>query len=181
MREQKRRRRREEWGQIGHVLSLPEEWWGEDHDDAASVESESESGSDDEESDDEEVPTPYTPTQNHESILVFSLSNLPQLLDSLIANVTPVLKPLSKRTAPANGLYYLARFAAVWCDHDWVEEVIVGAVDKIEETVHVSDIGSWRSALANFLHRPNQRTSPTFRSGYLTRRPSYTFYDVTTK
>ncbi|KAG9051555.1 hypothetical protein FS837_004065 [Tulasnella sp. UAMH 9824] len=157
MREQKGRRRREEWGQIGHVLSLPDEWWGEDHDDAASVESESESGSDDEESDDEEVPTPYTPTHNHESILVFSLSNLPQLLDSLIANVTPVLKPLSKRTAPANGLYYLARFAAVWCDHDWVEEVIVGAVDKIEETVHakpedLAHLSFWLFNTTTFLH-----------------------------
>ncbi|KAG8931066.1 hypothetical protein FRC01_001883 [Tulasnella sp. 417] len=159
MREQKGRRRRAEWGQIGHVLSLPEEWWGKDHDDAASIESESESDSDEEESDDEEEeePAPYTPTHNYDSILVFSLSNLPQLLDSLVSNVTPVLKPLSKRTAPANGLYYLARFAAVWCDNDWVEEVIVGAVDKIEETVHakpedLAHLSFWLFNTTTFLH-----------------------------
>lgn len=181
MREQKRRRRRAEWGQIGHALNLPEEWWGEDHDDAVSIESESESDDDDEGSDDEEDPTPYTPIHNHDSILVFSLSNLPQLLDSLIGTATPVLKPLSKRTAPANGLYYLARFAAVWCDSDWVEEVVVGAVDKIEETVHVSDLGSLGAALANALSSRNQRTSHTLPSGYSTRRLSYTFCDATTK
>lgn len=157
MREQKMRRRRQEWGQIGHVLSLPEEWWGEDHDDTASIESESESDSDEEKSDEEEEPTPYTPTHDHDSILVFSLSNLPQLLDSLISNVTPILKPLSKRTAPANGLYYLARFAAVWCDNDWVEEVVIGAVDKIEETVHakpedLAHLAFWLFNTTTFLH-----------------------------
>ncbi|KAG8954438.1 hypothetical protein FRC04_011765 [Tulasnella sp. 424] len=157
MREQKRRRRRAEWGQIGHALNLPEEWWGEDHDDAVSIESESESDDDDEGSDDEEEPTPYTPIHNHDSILVFSLSNLPQLLDSLIGTATPVLKPLSKRTAPANGLYYLARFAAVWCDSDWVEEVVVGAVDKIEETVHskpedLAHLAFWLFNTTTFLH-----------------------------
>ncbi|KAG8984303.1 hypothetical protein FRB90_005414 [Tulasnella sp. 427] len=159
MREQKRRRRREEWGQIGQVLSLQDEWWGEDHDDAVSVESESESGSDEEKSsdNDEEEPTPYTPTHEYDSIIVFSLSNLPQLLDSLILSATPVLKPLSKRAAPANGLYYLARFAAVWCDSDWVEEVVFGAVDKIEETVHakpedLAHLAFWLFNTTTFLH-----------------------------
>lgn len=137
MRKQKTRRRQEEWGQIGRTLELLDDWWAEDQNAPNPFDDAATSDSEDSDSDDED-PTPYTPPHDYDSMLVFSLSNLPQLLDSLVVNVRPVVRPMARRAAPANGLYYLARFACVWCDHTWFEEVIVGSVDKIEETVHVS-------------------------------------------
>lgn len=66
-------------------------------------------------------------------MLVFSPDLLPQIFDSLITNY-----PLTfKDPTPANTLYMLARFACLTCDHTWLEDLIIGATDSIEETFFV--------------------------------------------
>ena len=66
-------------------------------------------------------------------MLVFSPPLLPQIFDSLISNFSPKLKDAT----PANTLYMLARFACLTCDHIWLDELIIGAADAIEETFFV--------------------------------------------
>src|SRR5882762_9893051 len=67
------------------------------------------------------------------SMLVFSPHALPQIFDSLISNFQPSLR----NSQPANTLYMLARFACLACDHTWLEDLIIGAADAIEETFFV--------------------------------------------
>src|SRR5882757_11589342 len=76
---------------------------------------------------------PQTPIPDYGSMLVFSPPLLPQIFDSLISNFSPKLK----NATPANTLYMLARFACLTCDHIWLEELIIGATDAIEETFFV--------------------------------------------
>jgi len=66
-------------------------------------------------------------------MLVFSPAALPQIFDSLIVNYHPSFRDAT----PANTLYMLARFAALTCDHNWLEDLIIGAADAIEETFFV--------------------------------------------
>jgi hypothetical protein len=66
-------------------------------------------------------------------MLVFSPPQLTQIFDSLITNY----KPKFRDATPANTLYMLARFAALTCDHTWLEDLIIGATDAIEETFFV--------------------------------------------
>ena len=80
----------------------------------------------------DQAPTPY------HTLLVFSLPNLPSLLDTLISSYPPNAHPRSWRSAPANAIYLFARFALYRCDEDWLEELIVGVVDRIEKSVYVS-------------------------------------------
>ncbi|WVW86391.1 hypothetical protein I302_108437 [Kwoniella bestiolae CBS 10118] len=70
------------------------------------------------------------------NMLVFSLSHLPMIFEILITDYTPVCQPLQKRTLPANALYLYARFAQYKCDEGWLEELIEGIVETIEEGVH---------------------------------------------
>ena len=37
----------------------------------------------------------------------------------------------------AQALYMHCRFACIACDHNWLEDLIVGAMDRIEEVVMV--------------------------------------------
>ena len=67
-------------------------------------------------------------------MLVFSPVSLPQIFASLITN----FKPSLRNSQPANTLYMLARFACLTCDHIWLEDLIIGATDAIEETFFVS-------------------------------------------
>lgn len=143
---QKAKRRDDEWGLIGKALDLQDRWWGEDNNEGSDIaDSEVDSDSEEESSDSEEdeVPVPYTPPRQYNSMLVFALPNLPSLLETLIEQARPVIRPLSSRAAPANGLYYLTRFACVCCDPTWVEEVIVSALDKIQDVVRVSHSRCW--------------------------------------
>ncbi|KAF8168194.1 DIL domain-containing protein [Crassisporium funariophilum] len=131
--EQKRRlfeqRMKRKWKQkeiredVGKVLEVSPEWWGKNSDSSESDPDED----DEEEMADEQV---YTPHPDYASMLVFSPPLLPEIFDSLIANFPPRLKDAS----PANTLYMLARFACLTCDHTWLEDLIIGATDAIEET-----------------------------------------------
>lgn len=66
-------------------------------------------------------------------MLVFSPPALPHIFDALITNYQPKLRDAT----PANTLYLLARFACLTCDHTWLEDLIMGATDTIEETFFV--------------------------------------------
>lgn len=67
-------------------------------------------------------------------MLVFSPLALPDIFQSLITDFEPSLR----NAEPANALYLLARFACINCDHNWLEDLILGACDAIEETFFVS-------------------------------------------
>lgn len=69
--------------------------------------------------------------------LVFVPTNLPAIFDTIITTYQPVCQPLSRRGLPANTLHLYARFA-LRCDESWLEELLEGAVDCIEQGVHVS-------------------------------------------
>lgn len=66
-------------------------------------------------------------------MLVFSPARLPEIFENLIINFHPSFRDAT----PANTLYLLARFACLTCDHTWLEDLIIGATDAIEETFFV--------------------------------------------
>jgi hypothetical protein len=66
-------------------------------------------------------------------MLVYSPSELNVILQTLISDYFPALRDY----APAKGLYLFCRFACIWGDSDWVEDLIAGTVDRIEEAVYV--------------------------------------------
>ncbi|KAH9487020.1 Dilute domain-containing protein C25B8.08 [Psilocybe cubensis] len=107
---------------VGKILGVNPDWWGKDSDI-----SDEESDSDEEEEEDDGI---YTPRPDYSSMLVFSPPLLAQIFESLITNYQPTFKD----STPANTLYLLARFAALTCDHTWLEDLIIGATDAIEET-----------------------------------------------
>ncbi|KAG6841911.1 hypothetical protein C0991_005091 [Blastosporella zonata] len=119
-REKRKARRKNIQNNISQILSVDRSWWGE-------TDSDSES---DDEADDEDDERIYTPLPDYSSMLVFSPPSLPHIFDSLIINFKPSLRDAT----PANTLYLLARFACLTCDHTWLEELIIGATDTIEET-----------------------------------------------
>ncbi|KAF8971413.1 DIL domain-containing protein [Flammula alnicola] len=118
----KKGKRKEVREDVGKVLGVSPDWWSKD-----SEPSESDDDSDEEEEVDDNV---YTPRPDYSSMLVFSPHLLSQIFESLITNY----KPTFQDATPANTLYMLARFAALTCDHTWLEDLIIGATDAIEET-----------------------------------------------
>ncbi|KAG8858754.1 hypothetical protein FRB96_004891 [Tulasnella sp. 330] len=158
MEQQKANRRIEEWSLIGRALELKERWWGEDDiDDIDGADSDHSSDSEEDEDSEDEEPIPFTPPRLFNSMLVFALPNLPSLLHSLIEQAEPVVRPLASRSSPANGLYYLTRFACICCDPTWVEEVIVSALDKIQDAVRarhedLPHLAFWLFNTTLFLH-----------------------------
>ncbi|WWD19847.1 hypothetical protein CI109_104314 [Kwoniella shandongensis] len=70
------------------------------------------------------------------NMLVFSLSQLPAIFDILITDYTPHCQPLPRRTLPANAIFLYARFALYQCDETWLEELLEGAVQRIEQSVY---------------------------------------------
>ena len=77
--------------------------------------------------------TRKTPSFQYSNMLVFSPPALPEVFRSLIINFTPSMR----NSEPANALYMLARFACLTCDSSWLEDLIIGATDAIEETFFV--------------------------------------------
>ncbi|KAI0033413.1 DIL domain-containing protein [Vararia minispora EC-137] len=107
---------------ISRQLEISPRWWGDEGwDDASDDES------DDDEPEDDKV---YTPPPDYATMLVFSPPSLPYIFQSLITNYQPSLR----NSEPANALYMLARFACLTCDNTWLEDLIIGATDAIEDT-----------------------------------------------
>ncbi|KAH9846836.1 DIL domain-containing protein [Lenzites betulinus] len=126
-------RRRHVQEEIEKSLGIPQKWWGDE--DVYGVDS-------DEELDEDAPPESVlnelqTPPPDFSSMLVFSPMSLPDILESLIVTFPPALR----NTEPANALYMLARFACLSCDHNWIEDLIIGATDTIEDVIfdHAED------------------------------------------
>ena len=69
-------------------------------------------------------------------MLAFSPQWLPEIFQSLITNF-----PITVRNSePANALYMLARFACLYCDQTWLEDLIIEATDAIEDTFFVRGV-----------------------------------------
>ncbi|KAI0304804.1 DIL domain-containing protein [Russula brevipes] len=123
---QKRRRERVR-EDVGKVLSIAPQWWGNEDWQAIA------SDSDEDESEGEETLLvsddaldPYlsfcltarkTPSFQYTSMLVFSPPALPEVFRSLIINFTPSMR----NSEPANAF-------------SWLEDLIIGATDAIEES-----------------------------------------------
>jgi len=149
---------------VGRTLSVDQRWWGGDDSDSSSVDSDLE----DEEDNSEKIYVStirprylivilkhsQTPPADFSSMLVFSPPALPQIFDSLITNFQPSLR----NSQPANTLYLLARFACLTCDHNWLEDLIMGATDAIEETFFVSMSLSRLSFISLTIYRRTDRT-----------------------
>jgi len=73
-----------------------------------------------------------------DSTLVFGLLQLPTIFDIHISSYRSHCLPLARRTLPANALFLYARFAHYRCNETWLEELIEGAVERIEQGVYVS-------------------------------------------
>ena len=71
-------------------------------------------------------------------MLVFSLSQLSDIFDIHISSYRPHCSPLSRRSLPANALFLYARFAHYRCDESWLEQLIEGGVERIEQGVYVN-------------------------------------------
>ncbi|KZP03002.1 hypothetical protein FIBSPDRAFT_769591, partial [Athelia psychrophila] len=116
----KRKRVRDE---VTKALSVDHKWWGDE-------DSESESDESDVEEEMDYTDDVYTPPRDFSSMLVFSPPALPEIFDSLIINFQPSLR----NSQPANTLYLLTRFACLTCDQAWLEDLVMGAADAIEDT-----------------------------------------------
>ncbi|KAI0652121.1 DIL domain-containing protein [Trametes meyenii] len=115
-------RRRHVQEEIEKTLGIQSRWWG-DEDVFFSPDS-------DEEPDDEVLlDSMLTPPPDFSSMLVFSPMTLPDIFQSLITDFPPSLR----NAEPANALYMMSRFACLNCDHNWVEDLIIGATDAIED------------------------------------------------
>ncbi|KAH9944153.1 uncharacterized protein BXZ73DRAFT_87111 [Epithele typhae] len=109
-------------GDIQKVLGIHSKWWGsEDILQSQDTEDESE----------DEAPTDaqLTPPSDFSSMLVFSPTALPDIFQSLITDFVPA----HRNSEPANVLYMLSRFACLNCDDNWIEDLIIGATDAIED------------------------------------------------
>ncbi|THV07697.1 hypothetical protein K435DRAFT_825490 [Dendrothele bispora CBS 962.96] len=117
---------------IGKALGIPPRWWGNDSDNLFS-----DSDSEDDDPEDEDTAL-YTPPPDYTSMLVFSPIDLPSIFESLITNYPPSFCDAQ----PANVLYMLARFACLTCDHNWLEDLMLGATETIEDCFfsHPEDI-----------------------------------------
>ena len=77
-------------------------------------------------------------TVRSDQMLVFGMSDLQALLDLIITDVKPLRAPWTSRAAPANVLFLCARYACFFGDEDLLEELILGAIDRIEGSIYAN-------------------------------------------
>ncbi|ETS63602.1 hypothetical protein PaG_01901 [Moesziomyces aphidis] len=71
-----------------------------------------------------------------DQMLVFGTADLEPLLAMLITHMKPVRAPWTSRAAPANVIFLCARYACSLHDEDLLEELFLGAIDRIEGTIY---------------------------------------------
>lgn len=90
-----------------------------------------------------------------DQMLVIGMQDLAPLLDMLITNVKPVRAPWTARAAPANVIFLCARYACSFGDEELLEELILGAIDRIEGCIYVRSIRSqaciWRELTFSYV------------------------------
>lgn len=72
----------------------------------------------------------------NDQMLVFGSNDIEPLLGMLITNIKPVRAPWTSRAAPANVLFLCARYACFLQDEDLLEELFLGAIDRIEGAIY---------------------------------------------
>ena len=72
----------------------------------------------------------------NDQMLVFGTADLGPLLSMLITNMKPFRAPWTSRAAPANVLFLCARYACFLQDEDLLEELFLGAIDRIEGVIY---------------------------------------------
>ncbi|CDU23969.1 uncharacterized protein SPSC_02598 [Sporisorium scitamineum] len=72
----------------------------------------------------------------NDQMLVFGTADLEPLLSMLITHFKPVRAPWTSRAAPANVLFLCARYACFLQDEDLLEELFLGAIDRIEGVIY---------------------------------------------
>ncbi|PWN49709.1 hypothetical protein IE53DRAFT_369537 [Violaceomyces palustris] len=79
-----------------------------------------------------------------DQMLVFGLSDLAPLLEMMISDAKPYRAPWTSRAAPANVIFLCARYACSLEDEELLEELILGAIDRIEGSIyaHPTDMTS---------------------------------------
>ncbi|KAJ8584704.1 hypothetical protein M405DRAFT_936460 [Rhizopogon salebrosus TDB-379] len=108
---------------VSKVLGLQNQWWGSYEEDDSSL-------SDDPDGDDDGVDEAlYTPPLDFTSMLAWSPQELSHIFDSVIRTSHASVR----NSQPAITLYLMARFACLTCDQTWLEDLILGATDAIEE------------------------------------------------
>lgn len=70
-------------------------------------------------------------------MLVFGMDDLPLIFDSVISSVKP-LRSLIHRVLPANVLFLCTRYAVQFGDADMLDELLLGAIEAIEDVVHAN-------------------------------------------
>ncbi|KAF9229194.1 hypothetical protein BS17DRAFT_742989 [Gyrodon lividus] len=115
-------RQRDLHDSVTRVLDVPAQWWGGDDPEISSTESDSEE-------DDEFDEGLYTPPLDFTSMLAWSPHDLDHIFNALVTN----FQMSARNSQPANILYLMARFACLTCDATWMEDLILGATDVIEE------------------------------------------------
>ena len=117
-----------------------------------------------------------SPPANFTTMLVFSPTSLANILDSLTYSIRPSLRC----SEPARALYLLTRFACLTCDDTWLEDLMGGAVDRIERIVFVrAPSRAVPLPLTLHLRRHRQTMSPSRPFGFSTPPPSSISYAVT--
>lgn len=72
-----------------------------------------------------------------DQMIVFSLEELPVIFDTIISDMKPVATK-SQRVIPANVIFLCARYAHYHSNLELLEELFLGAIERIEVTIHVS-------------------------------------------
>ncbi|KAJ3857850.1 DIL domain-containing protein [Lentinula lateritia] len=124
---------------VGQALGIHPRWWNSDLDEF-NLSNDSDSEQEEEGEGDNSL---YTPPLDYTNMLVFSPPSLPAIFESLITSYPPSFR----NPQPANLLYMLARFACLTCDHNWLEDFMLGATEAIED---------------NFFNRPEDITVLVF-------------------
>ncbi|GAA5892160.1 hypothetical protein JCM8208_001457 [Rhodotorula glutinis] len=91
-----------------------------------------------------------------DQMLVFALDELPVLFDVIISTIKPV-SARKFRVIPANVLFLCARYAHYFGSDEMVDELMFGALERIEAAVHnrpddMSVCAFWLSNCLLFLH-----------------------------
>ncbi|EPQ28830.1 uncharacterized protein PFL1_03633 [Pseudozyma flocculosa PF-1] len=71
-----------------------------------------------------------------DQMLVFGLNDLTPLLDRMVTKIRPLRAPWTSRAAPANVLFLCARYACSLGDEELLEELFLGAIDRIEGSIY---------------------------------------------
>lgn len=71
-----------------------------------------------------------------DQMLVFAIDELDSIFDVIITKMKPV-RTKSQRTIPANVIFLCARFAQYFGSTEMLEELFLGAIERIEMAVHV--------------------------------------------